>query len=128
MKMTKNGASATDAALTRLQIVALDRALSEVILYSECLSLRAKDQLNAVKRKLRGMRIELEIAYRLPEIGALRVLPPGYPHAGNSHPDHVNPLNIRESLNKAGGLTSAPSISENGTGGRRHRPEDEQRS
>ncbi|SOC02149.1 hypothetical protein SAMN05877831_10390 [Rhodobacter maris] len=104
--MAKNGASPDDAALTRLQILALDRALSDVVLRSECLSLRAKDQLAAMKRKLRAMRIELEISYRLPEIGALRVLPAGYPCAGNSHPEHVTPLNIRASLNKAGGLTS----------------------
>jgi len=105
MAMTKKGAS--DAAITRLQLAALDRALSEIVLRSECLSLRGKDQLAAMKRKLRSMRIEVEVEYRLPDLGkASQVLPPDFPSAGNSHPDHVNTVNIRGSLNKSGALTN----------------------
>ncbi|SOC21867.1 hypothetical protein SAMN05877809_1192 [Rhodobacter sp. JA431] len=98
MNTTKKGASSDDAALTRLQLFAIDRALADVVLGSDCLTLRAKDHLVAIQRKVRRMRLDVEGAHRLPDLGKLRgmarVLPSGYPHTGNSHPDNVIPLNI----------------------------------
>lgn len=99
-KAMKGGSSFEEAAMTGLRLLALDRALSDLVVNSNCLSLPAKGQLARMQRGLRKMRIQVEVEGRLPALAGSWVLPLERPHAGNSHPDHVNLLNIAQSLNK----------------------------
>ncbi|PYF07832.1 hypothetical protein C8J30_11579 [Rhodobacter viridis] len=109
---TTKGAGFGEATVTALQLLALDRALAGLVIGADCLTMRAKGDLVTMQRKLRVMRIAIEVEHGLPDLGRsdghkmLRVLPGHTADAGNSHPDGCSPLNLKGSLNKAGGLTS----------------------
>lgn len=79
MKMTKKAAASNDAAITTLQMLALDRALGEVVVQTQCLTLREKGKLVDMQRRLRAMRIELEVVYRLPDRAPLHLMPADWP-------------------------------------------------
>ena len=109
---TTKGAGFGEATVTALQLLALDRTLAGLVIGADCLTMRAKGDLVTIQRKLRLMRIAIEVEHGLPDLGRsdghkiLRVLPGQTADTGNSHPDHVTAHNMAESLNKAGGLTS----------------------
>jgi len=71
----KGGAAFEDAALIGLRLLALDRALSDLVVGSNCLTLSAKGNLAGMQRRLRKMRIQVETEGRLPALAGSCVVP-----------------------------------------------------
>lgn len=98
--MVRASAGFEEAALAALRLHAIDRALADLVLSCDCLTLAAKGHLADMQRKVRGLRIQIEVDARLPDLGrGSRVLPTKPSSAGYSHPVIETHLNVPQSLN-----------------------------
>lgn len=93
MAVTKKGTCFESAALTGVQLLALDRALANLVLQSDCLTLSAKDELAAMQARLRRIRVALEVECGLPDLGRAAAGPSGIPlYTGSRGADDLTRL------------------------------------
>lgn len=101
----KKGTCFNDAALAGLQLLAIERSLSLLVLETDCLTVRAKDQLAAMQVKLRRMRHEIEVSANLPDLwrNASGAGPSGIPrYTGRQGAYDCAPLTTGKALTNRG--------------------------